>query len=302
VGLTSAQIEFVIRNASKVRLYYGETSAFGGVKEVITSTAESTQVIELADLKDATKYFYKINTLDVDGTEYEGEIHSFETLPRPLIDDVIIQQIQGTAKTTLLVRWTSNTPISSIVTYYPTAAPQLAIDEVNITLKAGSHQMILFNLTPQTSYSLLIRGKDLAGNEALSEIQQILTSSDTRPPQITELKVESEIIGTGEEATAQMIVSYKTDEPATSQVEYGEGTGTVYSQKTQESGTLTDNHLVIISGLAPGKVYHLRALSKDSAGNLAESIDKVVVSPKATENALDLVVNNLTGVFSFLRN
>lgn len=301
VGLTTAQIEFVTRNASKVKLYYGETSAFGGIKEIVTSSVESTQLIELEDLKDATKYYYKINTLDVDGTEYEGEIHSFETLPRPLIDDILIQQIQGTAKSTLLIRWTSNTPISSIVTYYPTAAPALAIDEVNITLTAGSHQMILFNLSPQTQYSIIIRGKDLAGNEAISEVQQILTSADTRPPQVTDLKVESEIIGTGEEATAQMIVSYKTDEPATSQVEYGEGTGTVYSQKTQESGTLTDNHLVIVSGLAPGKVYHLRSLSKDSAGNLAESIDKVVVTPKATENALDLVVSNLTGIFSFLR-
>lgn len=301
VGLTSAQIEFVTRNAAKVKLYYGETPAFGGIKEIVTSTAESTQVIELNDLKDATKYFYKINTLDVDGTEYEGEMHSFETLPRPAIDDVIIQQIQGTAKTTLLVRWSSNTAISSIVTYYPSAAPQLAVDEVNMTLKAGNHQMILFNLAPQTPYSISIRGKDIAGNEAVSELQQIVTSSDTRPPQITELKVESEILGTGEEATAQMIVSYKTDEPATSQVEYGEGTGTVYSQKTQESGTLTDNHLVIISGLAPGKVYHLRAISKDGVGNQAESIDKVVVSPKATDNALDLVVNNLTGMFSFLR-
>lgn len=302
VGLTSAQIEFVTRNAAKVRLYYGETSAFGGLKEIVTSTAESTQVIELDELLDATKYFYKINTLDVDGTEYEGEIHSFETLPRPAIDDVIIQQIQGTAKTTLLVRWVTNTPVSSVVTYYPSAAPQLAIDEVNVTLKAGNHQMILFNLTPQTPYTILIRGKDIAGNEAVSEPQQLLTSSDTRPPQITDLKVESEIIGTGEEATAQMIVSYKTDEPSTSQVEYGEGTGTVYSQKTQESGTLTDNHLVIISGLAPGKVYHLRSLSKDAAGNQAESIDKVVVSPKGTDDALDLVVNNLTSMFSFLRN
>lgn len=301
VGLTSAQIEFVTRNASKVKLYYGETSAFGGVKEIVTSTTESTQLIELTDLKDATKYYYKINTLDIDGTEYEGEIHSFETLPRPLIDDVIIQQIQGTAKSTLLVRWTSNTAISSIVTYYPSATPSMAIDEVNIALTAGSHQMILFNLTPQTPYSVIIRGKDLAGNEAISEVQQVLTSADTRPPQVTDLKVESEIIGTGEEATAQMIVSYKTDEPASSQVEYGEGTGTVYSQKTQESSALTDNHLVIISGLAPGKVYHLRSLSKDGAGNLAESIDKVVVTPKATENALDLVVSNLTGAFSFLR-
>lgn len=301
VGLTSAVIEFVTRNASRVKLYYGESSAFGGIKEIVTSTAESTQVVELNDLKDATKYYYKINTLDVDGTEYEGEIHSFETLPRPTISNVIVQQINGTAKTTLLVRWSTNTAISSIVTYYPTVAPQLAVDEVNVALESGAHQMILFNLEPETAYSLLIRGQDVAGNEAVSDVQQITTSADTRPPQISELKAESEIIGTGEEATAQLIVSYKTDEPASSQIEYGEGTGSVYSQKSQQSTTPTSNHLVIISGLSPGRVYHMRAVSTDAAGNEAFSIDKVVVTPKATENALDLVVNNLVGIFSFLK-
>lgn len=301
VGLTSAVIEFVTRNASRVKLYYGESSAFGGIKEIVTSTSESTQTVELSELKDATKYYYKINTLDVDGTEYEGEIHSFETLPRPAISSVTVQQINGTAKTTLLVRWATNTAVSSIVTYYPTGAPQLAKDEVNVALESGAHQMILFNLEPQTPYSILIRGQDVAGNEAVSGVQQITTSADTRPPQITDLKVESEIIGTGEEAAAQLIVSYKTDEPATSQVEYGEGTGTVYSQKSQQSATPTDNHLLIVSGLTPGKVYHLRAISVDAAGNEAFSVDKVVVTPKATENALDLVVNNLVGIFSFLR-
>lgn len=301
VGLTSAVIEFVVRNAARVKLYYGETPAFGGVKEIVTSTAESTQVVELNELKDATKYYYKINTLDTDGTEYEGEMHSFETLPRPTISNVIVQQINGTAKTTLLVRWASNTPISSIVTYYPTGAPQLAKDEVNVALEAGAHQMILFNLEPQTPYSLVIRGQDVAGNEAASDVQQITTSADTRPPQITELKAESEIIGTGEEATAQLIVSYKTDEPATSQVEYGEGAGSMYSQKSQRSTTPTDNHLVIISGLTPGRVYHLRSISVDAAGNEALSVDKVVVTQKATADALDLVVNNLVGIFSFLK-
>ena len=31
--------------------------------------------VELTNLKDSTKNDYKINTFDVDGTEYDGEIH-----------------------------------------------------------------------------------------------------------------------------------------------------------------------------------------------------------------------------------
>lgn len=300
LGLTSALIEFTTKNAEKVKLYYGETPSYGGVKELSTGTAEGTYTIELDELKDGTKYYYKINTFDIDDTEYEGEMHSFTTLPRPKVGDISITQVQGAAQTTLLIRWKSNTAISSIVTYFPTAAPQKAKDEVNIALKAGDHRMILLNLEPNTPYSLIIRGKDAAGNEARSEIQQLTTSADTRPPQILDLKVESEIIGVGEEATVQLLVSYKTDEAATSQIEYGEGTSTTYSQKTQEDATRLLQHLVVISGLSPGKVYHLRALATDENKNQGLSIDKVIVTPKATDSALDLVITNLTSVFSFL--
>jgi hypothetical protein len=300
VGLDSALIEFTSKNASSVRIYYGETSAFGGTKDVVVGSGESTHTVQLADLKDGTKYYFKINSFDSEEEEYEGEIHSFVTLPRPKISNVKINQVKGTAQSTLLVNWDTNTEVSSIVTYYPISAPAVARDEVNIALKNGRHQMVLANLAPQTTYGVIIKGKDVAGNEALSELLQVTTSADARAPQISSLKVEGEIIGTGEEATAQIVVSFKTDENATSQVEFGEGSGTTYSQKTQEDGSLTSHHLVVISGLAPAKVYHLRALAKDSYGNLAQSVDKVIITPKATESALDLVITNLSSVFGFL--
>jgi len=65
---------------------------------------------------------------------------------------------------------------------------------------------------------------------------------------------------------------------------------------------LTFNHLVIISGLTPSKVYHLRAIAKDKAGNIGRSIDTVTITPKATENALNLVITNLQEAFGFIGN
>ncbi|HHH14270.1 MAG TPA: hypothetical protein ENJ78_01020 [candidate division WWE3 bacterium] len=96
-------------------------------------------------------------------------------------------------------------------------------------------------------------------------------------------------------------MSWDTDEPSTSQVEYGQGTGSTYSQKTQEDTILKNNHSVVITNLSPSQVYHLRAVSKDSAGNVTNSIDNVTVTPKAVDSALDLVVSNLSEVFGFLK-
>ncbi len=301
IGLDSALIEFISKNASTVRIYYGESSAFGGIENVVTGSGEGTHTVLLKDLVDGTKYYYKINSFDSEGEEYEGEIHSFTTLPRPKISNIKVNQVKGTAKSTLLLTWESNTEISSIVTYYPLTNPGSALDEVNIALKEGKHQMILYNLEPQTTYAVIIKGKDAVGNEAVGELQQIATSADTRPPEISELKVDTEIIGTGEEATAQLVVSYKTDEPSTAQIEFGEGSGSTYSQKTQEDSNLATYHLVVISELSPAKVYHLRAVSKDQYDNVAYSIDKAVITQKATENALDLVINSLSATFGFLQ-
>ena len=266
---------------------YGQTGSFGGVKEIATSTSETTYTAELTGLDDGTKYYYKINTFDSEGDEYEGTILDFKTLPRPKISSVRVQQVAGTAQSTILITWTTNTEVSSIVTYYPQGEPSAARDEVNVALTKGNHRMIIRGLKPQTDYILLVKGRDKIGNEAVSDTQRLTTATDTRPPQIAGLHVEGAVVppttSAAQESTAQLIVSWNTDEPSSSQVEFGEGTGTTYSQKTQKDNNLTFNHLVIISGLSPSKVYHLRAISQDKAGNIGNSIDTVTITPKATD-------------------
>lgn len=303
IGLSTAIVQFKSVGASKVKIYFGKTTAFGGVKTIETSTGESTYTAEIDGLEDGTKYYYKINGFDTEAAEYEGTILNFETLPRPKISTVRIQQVRGTAQPTILVTWTTNTPTSSIVTYFPEGQPAAAKDEVNVNLQNGEHRIIIRGLTAETGYTLIVKGRDKAGNEAISDPQKVTTATDTRPPQVTNLKVEGAVQAVSDnsqESVAQLVVSWTTDEPSTSQVEFGEGTGSTYSNKTQEDSTLTVNHMVVITGLTPSKVYHLRALSKDKANNLAQSIDTVTITPKATENALNLVLQNLQQVFGVL--
>lgn len=304
IGLSSAIIQFTSSNASKVKIYYGTSTSFGGAKEMSTSTTETTYTAELTGLMDGTKYYYKINTFDSESSEYEGTILDLTTLPRPKISNVRIQQVANTAQSTILVTWTTNTDVSSIVTYYPEGNSTDARDEVNVALTKGEHKMIIRGLQPQTDYMMVVKGRDKIGNEAVSDSQRLTTATDTRPPLVMGLHVEGTAIppttSTAQESTAQLIVSWNTDEPSSSQIEFGEGTGTTYSQKTQEDGNLTINHLVIISNLTPSKVYHLRTVSKDKAGNVGKSIDTVTITPKATENALNLVITNLQEAFGFI--
>lgn len=301
VGLSEAVIEMTVKDASKVKIYYGTTAAFGSVKEISTSLSETTYNVTLDNLLDGTKYYYKVNTLDSEDEEYDGSTLSFETLPRPKISNVRIQQVRGSAQTVMLVSWSTNTETSSIVTYYPEGSPEGTLDEVNVKLQKGEHKVLLRNLLPQTPYVLIVKGLDKAGNEAASDPQRFTTATDTRAPQVTDVNVEGMVSArkgdsAESQSEAQIIVSWTTDEQSTSQVEYGEGTGTTYSQKTQEDTGLVTNHTVIISGLTPSKVYHLRIISRDKAGNVGNSIDTVAITPKATANALDLVVTSLRSI------
>jgi phosphodiesterase/alkaline phosphatase D-like protein len=301
-NLSTATVKFTSKGASKVRIYYGESASFGFVEEVPTVTEESTYTVILDNLKDGTKYFYKINTFDADNAEYEGNSLTFTTLPRPKISNVRVQQVLGTAQPTALITWETNTETNSIVTY--TIRGGSSRDEVNVAF-TKTHRIIVRSLTPDTDYNFVARGRDRNGNEASSTPQLITTATDTRAPAVSNLQIESTDIpssaGGTEGSTSQLIITWDTDEASTSQVEYDAGTGPSYSQRIQEDKTMTFNHSVVISGLKPSSVYHLRVISSDKAGNKGVSADTVTITPKGSDNALDLVINNLSQIFSFIR-
>jgi hypothetical protein len=83
-------------------------------------------------------------------------------------------------------------------------------------------------------------------------------------------------------------------------VEYGEGTSATFTNSTQNESDLEFRHVVVISNLKPSSVYHFRVISMDSAGNESISTKVVTITPQRTENALEIVLRGLGGIFSFL--
>jgi hypothetical protein len=87
---------------------------------------------------------------------------------------------------------------------------------------------------------------------------------DTTPPVI------SNVAASAITDTSATIV-WATNEPASSQVEYGTSTG--YGSTTPLDQTLDVSHAVALSGLTPSTTYHFRVRSSDGAGNSAQSGD-----------------------------
>lgn len=82
----------------------------------------------------------------------------------------------------------------------------------------------------------------------------------TTPPVISELSA-------GNVSQDSADISWTTDEPSTSQVEYSSGP----PQFTPLDSTLVTNHLVHLSGLVDGTTYYFIAYSGNAAGNIAVS-------------------------------
>jgi hypothetical protein len=302
VGLNYAIVKLTTSGATKAQIIYGKTKNYGGGVEINTSTKSSEYSIMLQDLEDGTDYHYKIVLTDEESFEYESfEDHVFSTPPRPQVSNVQIQEKKGVPTPTIEVFWESNIPVNSIVKY---SKEGKTLDKVDMEMIEGEHVMEIEGLDPDSAYQLTVEGVDAMGNRAVSEVYAFTTATDTRPPEVFGIKSEGDIqssdIQTDRSRSAQLIISWETDEPSTSQVLYGEGAANDgYPYSTQTDAEIRYKHVMIVSNLAPSKVYHFKVVSKDSVGNVGESGSVTSITPKGTDTVVESVLGSLSRIFNF---
>jgi hypothetical protein len=295
VGLTTAIVQFTSKDATKVDVQFGPGDTFGGIKSLNTSVKESKYEVELNGLSDGVKYLYRITMYDSEGGEYRSSIFSFSTPSRPRISNLRFQPIAGEPTSTQQVSWTTNVPTNTLVTY---GKENTSGQDIQTPEMKTDHEIIIRNLEDDSQYFLLAQGRDAGGNLAVSDKQLFKTALDTRAPKISDVTIEPNIRGTGNEARGQVVVSWKTDEPATSQIAYAEGsTATQFNLRTTEDAELTTEHIVIVSDLPTSKVYTLSPISKDKSGNVVKTVTKPVIIGRASDNVLDIVLNSLRKIF-----
>lgn len=145
----------------------------------------------------------------------------------------------------------------------------------------------------------------LSGIASLVPAPAPVIAADTTAPKVSNLRIKRILINQKEDKEsglqrAQLVITWRTDKDSTSQVEYGQGTLGAYTQATQQNNDYTSDHVVIVSNLKPSQVYRLRVVSFDRDGNKGASPDTVVITPKASESVIDLVINSLKRIFGFL--
>jgi len=187
----------------------------------------------------------------------------------------LISNIASNASTTMAeISWNTDEPSDSKV-WYSTTTP-LVISEATLfvisTDLETNHTVSLSNLTASTTYYFIISSTDAAGNFVTSTQSSFTTLPEEQEPEDTTPPTLTDIMATSTIATST-IISWKTDEEATSKVWYGSSTQLTISTSTPmvENPDLVFNHSLQITGLTASSTYYYIVSSSDESGNTATS-------------------------------
>ncbi|MCA9372937.1 fibronectin type III domain-containing protein, partial [Candidatus Woesebacteria bacterium] len=329
--LSSVVVNWSAVSLASASIEYGESTAYGSTVAVGVGTS-GTYSTKLTNLTDSTSYHFRIRATDIDGTDITSDDYSFTTLTFPKVTAVVFKTDQAQNGTAISLAWSTNVPTTSELEYQPVQVdpkykataesnydnssvlrsltpaqlnqlPVVPVGEVEHSDRASyesRHLSRITSLTDGSLYIFTIRGRDQYGNEFVSEPIRYVTGADTKPPTVSNLVIETPIVGEGVESKAEIVISFSTDEPAVSQVVWGSGTGSEYPEATQTSKDLTTEHIIVLRDLKPTSSYHLKIKTTDESGNQSETEDTIVVTPTAQQAAFELIIKNLEGVFGFL--
>ncbi len=162
--------------------------------------------------------------------------------------------------TAATITWTTDQPANSQVTYGTTTSygASTTLDSNLVTL----HSETLLGLVPSTAYHYMVTSAGASSTAATSSDQTFTT---------TALPVVAPVISaiTSVPTTTSATITWTTDQPASSQVNYG--TTTSYGASTTVDTSLVTAHSQTLLGLMPDTVYHFALTSVDVSGTATSS-------------------------------
>lgn len=133
---------------------------------------------------------------------------------------------------------------------------------VPIDVSDGALTSITVNGSPVSYTTEEIKGINYAFFDAVTGTVEATYAIDDTPPVISNIKTTPNIDGT-------LTVSWTTDEPATSVIDYGTSEATL--NQNSNNASLVTAHSITLSGLSVATTYYLRLSSADMFNNTATS-------------------------------
>jgi hypothetical protein len=201
--------------------------------------------------------------------------------PPPAVTAVAIPNLSTSAAT---INWKTATPTATQIEYgvntnYGALTP---MDFCRDT----THVVTLTGLTHNTTYHFRVRARDAAGKLAVSRDTTFTTLVDRQPPVVSNIAVPKR-------TATSAVITWTTDEPSTSQVEFGLTAS--YGHVSPLDPALVKQHEVTLLNLAALTTFHARVRSTDAAGNTATSADFTFTTLPAVDRPAKISGDSQTG-------
>ena len=280
---------------TRMRIEYGTSLDYGLVMDNESEDYIINHTLKIDDLASGSLYHFRITATTDFGSLIKSDDYSYKTIARPEISNVKFQPLNNEPSIAVRVTWKTNIPTSSTVRY-DALGKRL---ESTLSDLSTSHEITLKDLASSTDYQVNIEGRDQYGNFVASAIQKWTSQLDTSPPTISNTSYGVTITESTKGNKAQLIVTWKTDEPSTSQLSYDLMKEKNLKNKTPLDTEPTTNHVVIISGLNLADVYKTQIISRDLNGNTVYGEITTLVTPDKEVSALDNILNLMLRLFTF---
>ena len=260
-GLVQCTISWTTDGSPISLIEYGPTEAYG-YSVASTSQSENDHTATLTDLNANTTYHFRIRAIDLNcWHEATSTDHTFLTLNDVTPPDTIINSGPMENETvcgfSLNITWTGTddaTAVAQLV--YSYQIDGLAWSDYVVATSVSYSNLM------DGAHAFEVKAKDQSGNEDLTSANRTFYV-DTVPPSL------SNVLATPNAGSA--IISWNTNKPCASQVEYG--LDSAYGLSTTLSSSLVTTHNVTITDLEPTTIYHYRVKSEDSCGRETVSDD-----------------------------
>jgi hypothetical protein len=271
---TTAIIEWQTDEPSNSLVDYGLTTSYGS--QATLTGYVTNHSVTLTGLTVGTDYNFRVGSTDAIGN---GPTYSNNsTFTTETVDDQPPQitsspTVTNITDSTAVITWQTDEPSNSMVRYDTTSRSAWA-DYLLSENDAGmvtSHSVTLAGLNANQTYYFMVGSADAFGNgpdtsttDNNPAAQQYFTTElipDTAAPVI------SNVTAAGTTNTTA-IITWTTDEPSNSMVQYGTSSSTWgnYLSSENDAGMVT-THTVTLTGLTVGSTYYFRVGSNDASGN-----------------------------------